>query len=302
MAYLHINNLYADQTTLLFKEVYCLEKIHGTSAHISFRNGQLHFSSGGASSALFKALFDPESLAEKMADLGHEKVTIYGEAYGGKEQGMKETYGNKLKFIVFDVQLDETWLNVPVAERTANKMGLEFVDYVKVATTFVQSEEDGVTVYTYPELDRERDRPSVQAVRNGITEPKLREGIVIRPLQEFVRSNGERVIAKHKGDAFKETASAKKIVDPVDQEVLEDAEAIALEWVTPTRVIAHILDKLKAEMGRELVISDTGAVIRATVEDVYREGRNEISQSKPAEKAIMNRTREIFHAHLKKIV
>ena len=36
MGYLHIHNLYKDQTILLFKEVYALEKIHGTSSHITF--------------------------------------------------------------------------------------------------------------------------------------------------------------------------------------------------------------------------------------------------------------------------
>jgi len=279
-----------------------LEKIHGTSAHVSYRDGTLHFSSGGASSALFKALFDPEELLVKLQGLGHDSVTVYGEAYGGKEQGMKETYGDKLKFVVFDIQLGETWLNVPEAHRTANGLGLEFVDYTEASTDFTETVEGGVTVRVYPELDRERDRPSVQAARNGITIPKLREGIVIRPLQEFIRSNGDRVISKHKSDAFSELASQRKIVDPIDQTVLDDAEAIALEWVTPRRVLEHVLPKLVAEEGRAMTIKDTGDVIRATVEDVYREGKGEINQSKSAESAISKRAREIFHAHLKKIV
>ena len=37
MAYHHIDNLYRNQDVLLFKEVYALEKIHGTSAHVSFK-------------------------------------------------------------------------------------------------------------------------------------------------------------------------------------------------------------------------------------------------------------------------
>ena len=38
MGYLEIKNLYADARVLGFKEVYALEKIHGTSANVlSFR-------------------------------------------------------------------------------------------------------------------------------------------------------------------------------------------------------------------------------------------------------------------------
>ena len=36
MGYMHIDNLYKDQRVLQFKECYCMEKIHGSSAHVSF--------------------------------------------------------------------------------------------------------------------------------------------------------------------------------------------------------------------------------------------------------------------------
>ena len=61
MGYLHINNLYRDQDILLFKRCYAMEKVHGTSTHISYRaqaieNPGLTFFSGGASHATFSAL------------------------------------------------------------------------------------------------------------------------------------------------------------------------------------------------------------------------------------------------------
>ena len=37
MGYLHIDNLYKNQDILMFKECYAMEKIHGTSAHVSFK-------------------------------------------------------------------------------------------------------------------------------------------------------------------------------------------------------------------------------------------------------------------------
>ena len=47
MGYAHIDNLYKEQTILMFRECYALEKIHGTSAHISWKGKQLWLSSGG---------------------------------------------------------------------------------------------------------------------------------------------------------------------------------------------------------------------------------------------------------------
>ena len=38
MGYMRIDNLYKNQAVLSFKEVYALEKVHGTSAHIHYSN------------------------------------------------------------------------------------------------------------------------------------------------------------------------------------------------------------------------------------------------------------------------
>jgi len=172
MGYLHIENLYRPQaqTILLFRECYALEKIHGTSAHISFTFTISHeipegrwipsFFSGGESNTKFVSLFDQEKLLAAVNDLGTPKdqvITVYGEAYGGSQQGMSHTYGKQLKFIVFDVQVGENWLNVPDAEDVAKKLGLEFVHYEKVSTDLSV-------------LDAFRDRPSIQAIRNGVSQ------------------------------------------------------------------------------------------------------------------------------------
>lgn len=39
MSYMHIDNLYKSQTLLMFRECYALEKIHGTSAHVMWKDG-----------------------------------------------------------------------------------------------------------------------------------------------------------------------------------------------------------------------------------------------------------------------
>lgn len=281
MGYLHINNLYKDQRILLFRECYALEKIHGTSAHIRFENGGVRFFSGGEKHERFAGLFEIFRLTNAfLSDVGHPVVTVYGEAYGGKQQGMSERYGKELRFVAFDVQIGDSWLGVPQAADVVAKLGLEFVHYVKVSTELAA-------------LDAERDAPSEQARRNGIEGDKPREGVVLRPLVELTANNGERIISKHKQDEERETKTARQVVDPSRLDVLSKADAIADEWVTPTR-LAHVLDKL-GDVG----IERTRDVISAMIEDVTREAAGEIVDSREAHAAISRKAAELFKARLK---
>jgi hypothetical protein len=281
VGYLHIENLYKNQTILLFKEVYALEKIHGTSAHISWKDGQLHFFSGGEKHTNFVKLFDQEALAAGMADLGHMEVVIFGEAYGGSQQGQSWRYGKALKFVAFDVKIGEHWLDVPNAEQVSRRLGLDFVHWKKVSTDIEA-------------LNAERDAPSEQARRNGVEGDQPREGVVLRPLVEFRMNNSDRVISKHKRDAERETHTARKVDDPAKMQVLQEAEAIALEWVTETR-LDHVLDKLPQGIGVEA----TGQVIAAMIEDVTREASGEIVDSKEARKAVGARAAKMFRDRFK---
>jgi hypothetical protein len=233
MGYMHINNLYRDQTILAFKEVFALEKIHGTSAWLSWNNGKVGYFSGGEKHDNFVKVFDEAGLIHNFTNIGMEKVMIFGEAYGGKCQGMKNTYGDKLKFVVFDVKIGEHWLDVPNAHDVANKLGLEFVDYVKIPATLEF-------------IDAERDKPSTQAIRNGCGNDKLREGVVLRPPFEVRDNSGERIMAKHKREEFRETRTPRKVADSEKNKVLENAKAAALEYVTDMR-LSHVLDKIPEE-------------------------------------------------------
>lgn len=276
MGYLHIENLYKNQTIILFKECYALEKIHGTSAHISFKEGQLHFFAGGEKHDNFVKLFDAEKLAAGMAELGATEIVIFGEAYGGKQQGQSWRYGKELKFVAFDVKIGDCWLDVPNADQVSRRLGLDFVHWEKVSTDIEA-------------LNVQRDAPSTQAQKNGVEGVHPREGVVLRPLVEFRMNNSDRVISKHKRDEERETQTARKVEDPAKLEILQGAEAIALEWVTETR-LQHVLDKLPQDIGME----GTGKVIAAMVEDVTREAAGEILDSKEARKAIGARAAKLF--------
>lgn len=324
MGYRHIDNLYKNQTILLFRECYALEKVHGTSAHLSFKKAPctvaeltedqireaaatgealeavaarlskvvLSFFSGGASHIQFVSLFDAEALKTRFMEMGPDDMTVYGEAYGGKMQGMRDTYGDTLRFIAFEVEIGDRFLGVESADMMVQKLGLEFVPYKKISTDLAS-------------LDAERDLPSRVAVRRGIVEPRISEGVVLRPPIEIGYDGGKagnfgRIIAKHKRSEFSERASKRDTtVDPGQLEVLQKADAIAAEWVTPMR-LEHVLDKLKGRLQREPQPEDTRAVIDAMVEDVTREAKDEIVASREAIKAISGAAAKLFMKHLRR--
>lgn len=278
-----------------------MEKIHGTSANVSWDGALLRFHSGGESAERFKALFDFQFLSDKFIDLGFaaRKVTVFGEAYGGKQQGMADTYGKDLKFIAFDVCLDESnWLSVPEAEAFCQSLNIDFVPWVKITTDL-------------KEIDAQRDLHSIQAIRNGVTKvvgviaegslvtgfelvnPKKREGIVLRPLIDLTTSTGSRIICKHKGDDFRETASPRVVDDPAKMQVMADAEKIANEWVTMTR-LEHVLDKIPGYGMDKMPI-----ILKAMVEDVTREAKGEIVDNDTVRKAITKKTAVMMKDFLK---
>lgn len=280
MAYLHIENLYRDTTILdNFKEVYAMEKIHGTSAHISYKSGRIAFFGGGDKYEDFVKLFDEEELKKRLDEMVGEDISVhvYGEFYGGKIMAMRETYGDKKRFVVFEVKIGDKWLNVPRAEAFAHQLDLEFVFYKRIPCTLEA-------------FDEERDAPSVQAVRNIGKEDALREGIVVRPLEEFALNSGKRLIIKHKGEKFSERKSKRDtVMRPEKAFQLSKARDIAAEWVTRMR-LTHVLDKL----GVEPLRTNLGKIIPAMLEDVQREGADEIEWTKEVGKAVGHATVELI--------
>ncbi len=272
MSYLHIDNLYKDQTILMFKECYALEKIHGTSAHISYNKGEVKFFAGGGNYENFLALFNIEELKKRFSAVifGDEIAIIYGESYGGKQQGMSTVYGKDGKFVAFEVNIGDTWLNVPKAEQIVLGLGLEFVYYKRIPTDMSS-------------INAERDAPSVQAVRSGMGEHP-REGVVLRPIEEVVLNNGKRVISKHKTDAYSEMKTPRD-VSPEKLLIIEEARAIADEWVTPMR-LEHILSGNNIELSMDKI----GKVIPVMIEDILREASGEIVDSPQARKEIGRQT------------
>ena len=277
ISYLDIQNLYKDQDILLFKQCFAMEKVHGTSAHVGFKNGIINLFPGGEKLVNFECLFNKEQLLANFKALIMEGApcVVFGEAYGGKCQGMKDTYGSSLAFVAFEVKIGDCWLAVPRAEDLAVKLGFEFMPYTKISTDLAC-------------IDAERDKPSEVAVRRGMGANKKREGVVLRPLIEVMRNNGSRVIAKHKQDWARETHTPR-IVDPAKQAVLNKAQDIANEWVMPMR-LEHVLQDLAAKGTPATGVEHTRNIIMAMVEDVYKESKGEIIESEEVRRAIGAKT------------
>jgi len=288
MGYMNMDNLYKAQEILMMRRCYALEKIHGTSAHIQFKDGDITFFGGGIKHETFVALFDKDALIAKFkeifGDMFGVTIKVHGEAYGGSCQKMSNTYGKELRFIVFDVLVGDSWLNVPNANDVADNLGLEFVAWEEISTDL-------------DAIDAARDADSVQAKRNGIDEPRKREGVVLRPLIEMHKNNGKRIIVKHKGTEFEERKTPQKVINPDKLKVLQEATAIADEWVTDMR-LTHVLDQL-ASAGKDVEsITVTGDVVKAMIDDVVREAGDEIVDSKPARTAIGRKAAEMFKARV----
>lgn len=280
MAYLKIKNLYTVPHIL---ECFALEKIEGSSANISFKkDAQVTFFPGCANHNQFAQLFPAniydtfkEVFAEYINEQGeYPEVTFFGEVHGGKIQGMSKWYGPDIKFIVFDVKINGRWMNVPYAEEKTVKMGLKFVPY-----------ERGPLTIEF--LDAQRDAPS----KISLSEDAPKEGIVVRAIYESNSEDGYRFIYKHKRAEFRETKTVRE-VSAEDAKIWSDAKEAAEEYTTPIR-LNHVLQKL-GDVG----VKDTGKVVRAMIDDIFAEAREEISWSKALEKEIGKITVKLFHGLL----
>ena len=199
-------------------------------------------------------------------------------------QAMAHTYGPNLKFVVFEVLIvytneQQEWLDPFQAERFAINFGLDFVPYSVIDTT-----EEAI--------NNEMMRESVQAVKNGMGSGHMREGIVLRPLVEVIHQNGGRIICKHKRPEFAERKNTPRFDDPEELKILENAKAIAEEWVVPQRLL-HVLDAFP-----EPSLQDAEKVIKAMIADVCSEANGEIVVTKETRRAIGKKTMQLFKKHL----
>lgn len=169
------------------------EKIDGTNIRVHWDGHKVMFG-GRTDSAqipttlmyalndLFMGITNEELFEQKF---GETEVSFYGEGYGEKIQKGGGLYRNGCGFILFDVQVGETWLERENVEDVAKSFNLPVVPIVLTGTI-----QEGV--------DYVKARPKCTVAE----QEKEAEGIVGRPVVEMKDRMGNRIIVKVKACDF----------------------------------------------------------------------------------------------------
>lgn len=164
------------------------EKVDGTNIRVIVVNGEISF--GGKSdnaqiqAPLVKALesiFLPQKAA--LLEAFPTGCCLYGEGYGARIQKGGGNYRGDQGFVLFDVRVDEWWLQRDAVESVATQFGLD----------------------TVPIMGRGTLAEMLAIAARGFTSAWGAfdaEGIVARPAVELKTRNGNRVITKIKHKDF----------------------------------------------------------------------------------------------------
>lgn len=175
---------------------------------------------------------------------------------------------------------------MPIASEIVKSLGLEFIPYSEIPSDLVS-------------INAARDQPSRIAVRRGILEPQIAEGIVLRPPFEVRLNNGNRLIAKHKRAEFTERKSRADI-DPDIRVKLNKADEIADEFILGER-LEHVINQLISNReDKEASLKDTSEIIRLMWEDICREGEGEFVVDNDIRRACGTKTAKMFKERLRK--
>lgn len=165
------------------------EKIDGTNIRVWWDGHEVCF--GGRTD---KANI-PKHLGEKLTELfggeteeqmfeqlfGSKNVVLYGEGYGPKIQS-GGIYRDDVSFVLFDVNVDGTWLKREAVKEIADAFGIDVVPVVLVGTLA-----DGWDYVQNTEFSTLAKKPSAPM-----------EGVVGRPVEDVFDRHGNRVIVKIK--------------------------------------------------------------------------------------------------------
>lgn len=166
---------------------YVEEKIDGTNIRIIWKDGHLSFGGKTDAAQIPANLVEwlRTNITERlMSSVFSFNVCLYGEGYGsGIQKG--GNYSLEQKFILFDVRVDNIWLERHSVIDIANKLDIDHVPHVGYLDLY----------------------EVVERVKQGFysmiaEEERLAEGIVARPTCELLNRRGERIITKLKHRDF----------------------------------------------------------------------------------------------------
>lgn len=124
---------------------------------------------------------------------GDNEVILYGEIYGRTRGGHKSLhYGrqNSLNFVAFDIKLNGDYIDYPDFEKLCKEFEVPRVPLVASMTFSINK----------AKLLSTGD--SLLALKNGMEEPHMREGVVIKPIKERRDPAFGRVVVKFLNDDY----------------------------------------------------------------------------------------------------
>lgn len=183
------------------------EKVDGTNIRIGVK-GDGHGGAFVGFAGRTEAAILPPYLLEYLEDTfteelfekaGLNNLVLYGEGYGPKIQSGSK-YGDDHRFVLFDVLINDTWLQQPDVEDIAHKLGIDAVPMLGTGT--LQDAIDIVsTGLTFNDMGR-----VIRWGNGGLNShwgEFEAEGIVARPVVPMFDRRGERIITKIKAVDFK---------------------------------------------------------------------------------------------------
>lgn len=133
-------------------------------------------------------------------------VSIYGEVFGYKINTGGNYTGKERNYVVFDIVVEKSWLNVKDRNDVCNELGLKIVPKVMVIPELLSYES------FYSNLTKE-NKESLLAKKYD-KETTL-EGYIIRPKLSLYVNGGKRVIGKIKCKDFASDKQKKQNVNPI---------------------------------------------------------------------------------------
>ena len=165
------------------------EKVDGTNIRVMFKDGNIAFG-GKTDQAMIPAHFANKlndiflPLKDKFIELFNDaEVCLYGESYSPKIQKGGGNYLDDQSFVLFDIKIENWWLQREDVFDIAGKLGIDIVPVIGEGTLLEM----------------------VEMTRNGFNSiwgDFKAEGIVARPKTELYSRNGKRLITKIKYKDF----------------------------------------------------------------------------------------------------
>ena len=167
------------------------EKVDGTNVRVLWHNSQVQFAGRTANAqmptflyAKLQELFPVEKFQALYPEI---PMCLYGEGYGAKIQKGGGNYkADGVDFVLFDVRIDDWWLERPNVEDIATKLEIETVPIVGRGTLSEAAE-------------LIKTQGLVSEWNGGSF---LAEGMVLRPEVELQDRAGRRIITKIKHKDF----------------------------------------------------------------------------------------------------